>query len=63
MLRQGTYSSARFILYDYIKSIATKGKEGPTPVLVLAGCAGAAGGLAGIIGNPFEVKFISSLMM
>lgn len=58
MLRQGTYSCARFTLYEYIQSLATQNRSGPTPIWLLATCAGVAGGLAGLIGNPFEIVLV-----
>ena len=47
VLRQATYSTARFQLYDLIQSKAMEGRSGQAPVWLLAGCAGVAGGLAG----------------
>lgn len=47
ILRQATYSTARFTFYEAIKSEAMKGREGPAPVWLLTTCAGVAGGLAG----------------
>ncbi|KAM0751484.1 putative DIC1-mitochondrial dicarboxylate carrier protein [Meredithblackwellia eburnea MCA 4105] len=58
VLRQATYSTARFQLYDMIRDRAMEGRNGPPPVWLLAGCAGVAGGLAGLIGNPCEIVLV-----
>ncbi|KAL8286670.1 hypothetical protein RQP46_004198 [Phenoliferia psychrophenolica] len=58
VLRQATYSTARFQLYDMIQSKAMQGRSGQAPVWLLAGCAGVAGGLAGLIGNPCEIVLV-----
>jgi hypothetical protein len=56
ILRQTTYSTARFALYDILarnlqrRNGGTKLSAGSTIV-----CAGVSGGLAGMIGNPTEV--------
>jgi dicarboxylate transporter 10 len=56
MLRQSTYSTARFGLYNHF---ANKARERTGAARLTSGseiiCAGAAGGLAGLIGNPTEV--------
>ncbi|KIW67021.1 hypothetical protein PV04_06299 [Phialophora macrospora] len=59
MLRQSTYSTARFGLYN---SFANKARERTGAARLTSGseiiCAGAAGGLAGLIGNPTEVALV-----
>jgi solute carrier family 25 (mitochondrial dicarboxylate transporter), member 10 len=56
LLRQSTYSTARFGVYNYL---AQQAKElSGTKQLSLGStitCAGLAGGIAGVIGNPTEV--------
>ncbi|OAG34705.1 hypothetical protein AYO21_11140 [Fonsecaea monophora] len=57
MLRQSTYSTARFGLYNYFAGIArerTGQRRLPSSWEIV--CAGAAGGLAGLVGNPTEVR-------
>ncbi|KAH0844789.1 Mitochondrial dicarboxylate transporter [Fonsecaea pedrosoi] len=59
MLRQSTYSTARFGLYNYFAGIArerTGQRRLPSSWEIV--CAGAAGGLAGLIGNPTEVALV-----
>jgi len=56
ILRQTTYSTARFALYDILarqvqQRTGKKLTAGSTIV-----CAGVAGGLAGMLGNPTEVQ-------
>jgi dicarboxylate transporter 10 len=53
-----TYSITRFGLYDMMKSgwKQMKGNEGSLAVWELAACAGLAGGFAGLVGNPAEVR-------
>ena len=56
LLRQSTYSTARFGVYSYLAR-QVKGLSG-TQQLSLGStvtCAGLAGGIAGVIGNPTEV--------
>jgi dicarboxylate transporter 10 len=56
LLRQSTYSTARFGVYNYLAR-QTKELSG-TKQLSLGStitCAGLAGGIAGVIGNPTEV--------
>ncbi|OCT51478.1 putative 2-oxoglutarate/malate carrier protein [Cladophialophora carrionii] len=59
MLRQSTYSTARFGLYNHF---ANKARERSGATRLTSGwevvCAGAAGGLAGLIGNPTEVALV-----
>ena len=59
ILRQSTYSTARFGLYQYFAQEAKTRSE--TSKLSLAGeatCAAMSGGLAGLIGNPTEVALV-----
>jgi hypothetical protein len=62
VLRQSTYSTARFGLYTIL---AQKAKEfNRTDALSTSwtiACAGAAGGLAGLVGNPTEVSLLFRL--
>ncbi|EXJ58508.1 hypothetical protein A1O7_05934 [Cladophialophora yegresii CBS 114405] len=59
MLRQSTYSTARFGLYN---QFANKARERSGAARLTSGweivCAGAAGGLAGLVGNPTEVALV-----
>ncbi|KIX93030.1 uncharacterized protein Z520_11303 [Fonsecaea multimorphosa CBS 102226] len=59
MLRQSTYSTARFGLYNYFAGIVRE-RTGQTrlPSSWEVVCAGTAGGLAGLIGNPTEVALV-----
>lgn len=59
ILRQSTYSTARFGLYSYFAR-EVRQRTGQTKLSSMAeiGCAGAAGGLAGLIGNPTEVGLV-----
>lgn len=59
ILRQTTYSTARFALYDFFSG-KTKQRTGSQKLsggsVVL--CAGLAGGVAGFLGNPAEVVLV-----
>lgn len=59
ILRQSTYSTARFGLYtllaQHLKSKSPTGQLSPWATI---GAAGLAGGLAGVIGNPAEVILV-----
>jgi solute carrier family 25 (mitochondrial dicarboxylate transporter), member 10 len=61
ILRQSTYSTARFALYESFStklksmSSSTEGKLSPLATIT---CAGFAGGIAGLIGNPAEVVLV-----
>ncbi|KAI1629381.1 mitochondrial dicarboxylate transporter [Exophiala viscosa] len=59
MLRQSTYSTARFGLYNHFASEARQrtGQQQLSSRVEVA-CAGAAGGLAGLVGNPTEVALV-----
>ncbi|KAJ9494226.1 hypothetical protein H2202_010287 [Exophiala xenobiotica] len=59
ILRQSTYSTARFGLYNYFAREARQwtGQQRLSSPMEIA-CAGAAGGLAGLIGNPTEVALV-----
>jgi dicarboxylate transporter 10 len=56
LLRQSTYSTARFGVYNYLAR-QTKELSGQKQLSVgsTIACAGLAGGIAGTIGNPTEV--------
>jgi len=56
MLRQSTYSTARFGLYNYFAREARQrtGQQKLSSSLEIA-CAALAGGMAGLVGNPTEV--------
>ncbi|KAJ9145300.1 hypothetical protein NKR23_g5304 [Pleurostoma richardsiae] len=60
ILRQATYSTARFGLYNYFarqfQSLSAGG--GPLSASATVATAGLAGGLAGVIGNPTEVVLV-----
>jgi len=57
MLRQSTYSTTGFGLYNYFAREARQktGKQRLSSPIEIA-CAGVAGGLAGLVGNPTEVS-------
>lgn len=57
ILRQTTYSTARFGLYNSLSRQMQKGGNKPSVASTIA-CAGVAGGLAGMIGNPTEVVLV-----
>jgi solute carrier family 25 (mitochondrial dicarboxylate transporter), member 10 len=63
VLRQSTYSTARFGLYALLSQSAQRHASPADPARPLSAawtvaCAGAAGGLAGLIGNPTEVVLV-----
>jgi dicarboxylate transporter 10 len=55
ILRQTTYSTARFALYDILARNLQRRNGGKLTAGSTIACAGIAGGLAGMIGNPTEV--------
>src|ERR1700742_192045 len=56
ILRQSTYSTARFALYDFFIR-KSSGPSKPEPGKIIF-CAGLAGGIAGLIGNPAEIVLV-----
>ncbi|TQS34342.1 hypothetical protein Golomagni_05277 [Golovinomyces magnicellulatus] len=59
ILRQGTYSTARFGLHSSISSaVLTKSGRDSLPFTWNVACAGVAGGIAGLVGNPTEVILV-----
>ncbi|EXV03235.1 mitochondrial carrier protein [Metarhizium robertsii] len=59
ILRQGTYSTARFGLHNHLSSqlLQTSGRD-RLPTSWNIACAGVSGGIAGLIGNPTEVVLV-----
>ena len=59
ILRQSTYSTARFGLYTLVSEKARQhtGQTNLSTAWTIA-CAGVAGGLAGLVGNPTEVVLV-----
>jgi dicarboxylate transporter 10 len=61
ILRQSTYSTTRFALYDFfmhnLPSYSSSSKSTPSTGATIA-CAGLAGGIAGIVGNPAEIVLV-----
>lgn len=59
ILRQGTYSTARFGLHSYLSSLLLQrsGRD-KLPASWNIACAGVSGGIAGLIGNPTEVVLV-----
>ncbi|KAK3936856.1 mitochondrial dicarboxylate transporter [Diplogelasinospora grovesii] len=57
ILRQSTYSTARFGLYNFFSRKFHGSSTKPTTTSTIV-CAGVAGGLAGMIGNPAEVVLV-----
>ncbi|KAK1722772.1 mitochondrial dicarboxylate transporter [Colletotrichum acutatum] len=59
IFRQTTYSTARFGLYNYFAQQAKQwtGQEKLTTAMTIS-CAGLAGGMAGLVGNPAEVVLV-----
>jgi dicarboxylate transporter 10 len=59
ILRQGTYSTARFGLHNFFSTQLLK-RTGEQKLSVWSNiaCAGLAGGIAGLIGNPAEVVLV-----
>ncbi len=60
ILRQTTYSTARFALYDVLACQIQQTNGGKLTAGSTVACAGVAGGLAGMVGNPTEVLTASS---
>ena len=61
ILRQATYSTARFGLYNaFAEQWKRRSEGGKLSTSATIACAGLAGGLAGVIGNPAEVIMITS---
>ncbi|KAK2608140.1 hypothetical protein N8I77_006771 [Diaporthe amygdali] len=59
ILRQSTYSTARFGLYNILaQHLKSKSPTGQLSSWTTIGAAGVAGGLAGVIGNPAEVILV-----
>ena len=59
VLRQTTYSTARFALYDVLaRQVQQRTGRQKLSTASTVFCAGAAGGLAGMIGNPTEVVLV-----
>lgn len=56
ILRQSTYSTARFGIYNALSRRFHSGAK-PSTASTIA-CAGVAGGLAGMIGNPAEIVLV-----
>lgn len=54
LLRQGTYSTARFGVYEGLKEYFSKDGVQPS-TLVLLPCSMAAGAIGGLVGNPLDV--------
>ncbi|WRT70519.1 uncharacterized protein IL334_007517 [Kwoniella shivajii] len=57
LLRQMTYSMTRFAAYDWAKAEVHKG-SGPPPAYKMALAGSMAGGIAGIVGTPFETLMV-----
>ena len=60
ILRQMTYSTARFALYDMLARNLQRRNGGKLSTGSTIACAGVAGGLAGMIGNPTEASKLST---
>ncbi|OAQ67853.1 mitochondrial dicarboxylate [Pochonia chlamydosporia 170] len=59
ILRQGTYSTARFGLHTYLSAqVLQRSGRDKLPVSWNIACAGVSGGIAGLIGNPTEVVLV-----
>lgn len=59
ILRQGTYSTARFGLHNAISSaVLSKSGKDSLPFSWNVACAGVSGGIAGLVGNPTEVILV-----
>lgn len=57
LLRQMTYSMARFAAYDWAKEQVHTG-PGPIPAYKMALAGGIAGSIAGVLGNPAELMMV-----
>jgi solute carrier family 25 (mitochondrial dicarboxylate transporter), member 10 len=61
ILRQSTYSTTRFALYDFfmhnLPSSSSSSEPRPSTAATIA-CAGLAGGIAGFVGNPAEIVLV-----
>jgi dicarboxylate transporter 10 len=61
ILRQSTYSTARFAIYNYLaRKMQVHYDRKKLSMQQTIVCAGVAGGLAGVLGNPTEVFFLIS---
>ncbi|KAK4153970.1 mitochondrial dicarboxylate transporter [Chaetomidium leptoderma] len=59
ILRQSTYSTARFGLYSILsRELQQRSGTSKLSTASTVACAGAAGGLAGVVGNPTEVILV-----
>ena len=58
ILRQGTYSTARFGFHTYFSDKVRSHTGKPLSVTQNIACAGVAGGVAGLVGNPAEVVLV-----
>jgi dicarboxylate transporter 10 len=59
ILRQLTYSTTRFAMYEVMQAswrAVAKPEGGKLGAGALCACAGVAGGLGGLVGNPVEVS-------
>ncbi|OCF33615.1 hypothetical protein I317_02878 [Kwoniella heveanensis CBS 569] len=57
LLRQMTYSMTRFAAYDWAKAEVHRG-PGPPPAYKMALAGSIAGGIAGVVGTPFETLMV-----
>ena len=63
ILRQMTYSTTRFAMYEVMQAswkTVVQPEGGKLGAGSLCVCAGVAGGLGGLVGNPVEVRSFSS---
>ncbi|KAG0646490.1 2-oxoglutarate malate carrier [Hyphodiscus hymeniophilus] len=58
ILRQTTYSTARFALYNTLAQRVKQASGGKLSSMSTIACAGVAGGAAGMLGNPTEVVLV-----
>lgn len=58
ILRQSTYSTARFGIYNYLSHHIRQKSPHKLSTTQTVACAGVAGGLAGLIGNPTEIVLV-----
>lgn len=60
ILRQLTYSTTRFAMYEVMQAswkAVVQPEGGKLGAAALCVCAGVAGGLGGLVGNPLEVRY------
>ncbi|CDK25791.1 unnamed protein product [Kuraishia capsulata CBS 1993] len=55
LLRQATYSTARFGVYEELKEYLSSDPSAPPSTIALLGCSMVAGAVGGLVGNPSDI--------